>query len=106
MFLEYTPWRKHFENLTIWRTTDSVLAENAADTAATSSENESQFACDMCELFMLRAQIFNHPNIGAIAKSSQHIEQQTRDATWINPDAWPDDTVGAAIKVWKASVTR
>lgn len=102
---EYVPWRKHYENLSIWRTTDSVLAEHAADTAITTdTDSDCEFAVAMTELFTLRAQIFNHPNIGAIARSSAFIENQTRDALRDNPDAaWPDDRAGAAIQVWKAA---
>jgi len=106
MTLEYVPWRKHYENLSIWRTTDSVLAEDSAGSAATIDGGDTEFATAMTELFMLRAQIFNHHNIAAIARSSQNIEQQTRDATWINPDVWPEDVAGAALQVWKSAVTR
>ena len=105
MTLEYIPWRKHYENLSIWRTTDSVLAEDSAGSAAT-IDSDTEFATAMTELFMLRAQIFNHDNIAAIARSSQNIEQQTRDATWINPYVWPEDVAGAALQVWKSAVTR
>ena len=107
MTLDYTPWIKHYENLSIWRATDSVLAEAAADTAVTTiDDGDSEFACALTELFVLRAQIFNHPNIAVIARSSMNIEAQTRDATWIDPDAWPDDVAGAAIQVWKSTVRR
>lgn len=105
MTIEFTPWSRQFADLPLWHTTDRVLAENAMNTAITANtDDETEFQVGMTELFTLRAKIFNHPGgPKGIAQSSTDIEQQTRDATWINPDrVWPTDPVRAALTLWKA----
>lgn len=104
MTVEYTPWFSRFSDLSIWHTTDWVLAENAVTAAITADDDaDTEFAVAMTELFTLRARIFKHPNIAGIAQGSTSIEQQTRDATWIDPHrVWPNDTVRAALTLWKA----
>lgn len=108
MTVEYTPWnRDQFADLVIWHTTDAVLAEHAAHQAVTADNPaDTQHHVDMAELYTLRDRIFTSPNLGRIARSSQHLERQTRDATWIDPQlilgTWPPDRAGAALTAWKA----
>ena len=108
MSIDYTPFnRDQFADLVIWHTTDAVLAEHAANAAIDADTDDAvEFQIAMTELYALRAQIFTADNVAAIARSSGHIERQTRDALWIDPQlligTWPLDRAGAALTAWKA----
>ena len=106
MGVEFTPWLPQFNDLALYRAGDRVLAEDAADKAIRAeADDETEFAVDIANLYALRGLIFNNPNLGAIAKSSAHVERQTVDATWINPDqlaaTWPLDMARILLADWK-----
>lgn len=106
MGVEFTPWLPQFNDLALYHASDRALSEAAADQAVSLEDDDAaEFAVDIANLYALRGLIFNHPHLGAIAKSSAHIERQTIDATWINPDhltaTWPLDMARILLADWK-----